>query len=409
MSSRSISLPEFTGERVIPGEVDPDLLNEHVARYAFAARVAGGRRVLDAGCGTGYGAAELGHSAREVVGIDIAGEAVEYARNHYQAANLRFECASCSEIPAADGSFDLVVAFEIIEHLEDWRGFLREVRRVLAPQGLFLVSTPNKLYYAESRREIGPNPYHRHEFEYAEFRSELGAVFPRVSVLMENHADAIVFAPGKNTGSAELRLEETSASPEDGHFFLAVCSVAGEVDLPGFVYLPRVANMLREREKHIELLDGWLAKAKTDLDGLMDVFRKQTEALEESNRWAEGLTDQLEERGARVIALQEELAAEQAKARERVDELEAEFRGAGETGRRLAEELERKVRELAQCVDALHATERTLEERTAWAQKAQGELDALVRQIHASAWIKIGRKLRLSQVLNSPPPSGNKP
>ena len=172
---------------------------------------------------------------------------------------------------------------------------------------------------------------------------------------------------------------------------------------------PRVANMLREREKHIELLDGWLAKAKTDLDGLMDVFRKQTEALEESNRWAEGLTDQLEERGARVIALQEELAAEQAKARERVDELEAEFRGAGETGRRLAEELERKVRELAQCVDALHATERTLEERTAWAQKAQGELDALVRQIHASAWIKIGRKLRLSQVLNSPPPSGNKP
>src|SRR5438046_10544332 len=89
--------------------------------------------------------------------------------------------------------------------------------------------------------------------------------------------------------------------------------------------------MLREREKHIELLDGWLAKAKTDLDGLMDVFRKQTEALEESNRWAEGLTDQLEERGARVIALQEELAAEQAKARERVDR--SEERRVGKVGR----------------------------------------------------------------------------
>ena len=50
---------EFTGERVIPGQVDADLLNEHLARYAFAARLARGKRVLDAGCGAGYGAAEL--------------------------------------------------------------------------------------------------------------------------------------------------------------------------------------------------------------------------------------------------------------------------------------------------------------------------------------------------------------
>ena len=56
---RSGRLAEFTGERVIPGEVDADLLNEHVARYLFAARMAGGRRVLDAGCGSGYGVAEL--------------------------------------------------------------------------------------------------------------------------------------------------------------------------------------------------------------------------------------------------------------------------------------------------------------------------------------------------------------
>src|SRR5713226_8848238 len=132
---RSACLPEFTGERVIAGEVDPDLLNEHMARYAFAARVAGGRRVLDAGCGPGYGAAELGRSAREVLGIDIADEAVAYARKHYQSANLQFERASCLEIPAPDGSFDLVVAFEIIEHLADWRALLREVQRVLARAG----------------------------------------------------------------------------------------------------------------------------------------------------------------------------------------------------------------------------------------------------------------------------------
>ena len=64
-----------------------------------------------------------------------------------------------------------MVAFEVIEHLEDWRDFLREVRRVLAPRGQFIVSTPNKLYYTESRGATGANPFHVHEFDFEEFRA----------------------------------------------------------------------------------------------------------------------------------------------------------------------------------------------------------------------------------------------
>src|SRR5947209_10327949 len=84
-------LAEFTGERVIPGEVDVDLLNEHIARYAFAARLAHGKRVLDAGCGAGYGSAELAHTAQSVIGMDISAEAVEFARANYRLPNLTFE------------------------------------------------------------------------------------------------------------------------------------------------------------------------------------------------------------------------------------------------------------------------------------------------------------------------------
>jgi protein-L-isoaspartate O-methyltransferase len=74
-------LVEFTGERVIPGEVDADLLNEHLARYTFAARLARGKRVLDAGCGAGYGTAELARAAlNAMVGVDRAPEAVDFAR-----------------------------------------------------------------------------------------------------------------------------------------------------------------------------------------------------------------------------------------------------------------------------------------------------------------------------------------
>jgi SAM-dependent methyltransferase len=354
-------LAEFTGERVIPGKVDVDLLNEHVARYAFAARLTKGRRVLDAGCGSGYGAAKLAEGAREVLGIDVSQEAVDDARQQYRAANLRFEYGDCLDIPAVDSSFDLVVAFEIIEHLSNWRGFLEQVRRVLAPDGQFVVSTPNRLYYAEARAAIGPNPFHIHEFEYHEFRSELQAIFPHVSMYLENHADVIVFTP-EAAGPMDSAIGEAAAAPEHAHFFVAVCGVSPRTAVPGLTWVPRAANMLRERERHIQVLES-----------------------------------QLQERIARVVHLQDELASEQAKARARIDELEAELRDTVATATRLAGELDAKVGELGQCVEYLHAAERAVEERTAWARRNEAEADDLRRRLQAlwsTRWVRLGFKLR---------------
>jgi SAM-dependent methyltransferase len=356
-------LAEFTGERVIPGEVDRDLWNEHAARYAFAARVAGGRRVLDAGCGAGFGAAVLATQAREVLAIDIAPEAIEYARAHYQAENLRFEQASCLKIPASEASFDLVAAFEIIEHLSEWRTFLGEVRRVLAPGGQFLVSTPNKVFYAEARAALGPNPFHAHEFEYEEFRRELMGVFPKVELYLENHAGAIVFAAAGAKGAVESTVEEGGGNTAEAHFFLAVCSVTGDTGVAPFVYVPRAANMLRERERHIQVLE-------TELRG----------------------------RISRVVELQEELAAEQAAAQKRIRELERELREAVAAATDLAGELDAKVAELAGCVEHLHEAEATMVERTLWAQRNQAEADGLRGQLQAlwsTRWARLGGKLGL--------------
>ena len=126
-------MAEFTGERVVPGKVDADLMNEHLARYAFAARLARMKRVLDAGCGSGYGSAELAKLALRVVGADQSSEAVGFARENYRLPNLCFEQASCCALPHPNASFDLVIAFEVIEHIGSWREFLLEVRRVLTP------------------------------------------------------------------------------------------------------------------------------------------------------------------------------------------------------------------------------------------------------------------------------------
>ena len=100
---------EFTGERVVPGRVDEDLWNEHLARYAFSERFCRGRRVLDAGCGTGYGANQLALTAELVVGVDIAEDALAYAASEYSRPNLGFVQASCTALPFTAASFDLVV------------------------------------------------------------------------------------------------------------------------------------------------------------------------------------------------------------------------------------------------------------------------------------------------------------
>ena len=425
-------MAEFTGERVIPGQVDTDLLNEHMARYAFAARLSRRKQVLDAGCGSGYGSAELAKTAAGVLGIDCSAEAIAFARAEYSAPNLRFEQADCSALPVSDGSIDLVVAFEVIEHLEDWRAFVREARRALAPGGQFIVSTPNKLYYSESRRSAGPNPFHVHEFEFEEFRSGLAEVFPHVSMFLENHAEGVVFQPASSLApdqAADIRVDDARCEPAESHFFVAVCALRPQTGTPTFVYVPRVANVLRERERHIELLEReletknqWLERTTAELaqlnqdhQAVLALYRKQIVESEERARWAERLNRDLEGRALRIEQLQQEVAAEQSAARAvvegyegKVRELETEnaekTRWALETEARLGKELEEKGIELAQCVELLRQAEQTVEERSAWAQKLQKEVEQLERQVilmRESRWVKLGRTFGLGPDLRN--------
>ena len=420
-AGRRESLAEFTGERVVPGQVDADLLNEHLARYAFAARLSRRKQVLDAGCGAGYGSAELARTAAGVLGIDRAADAIAFARAEYPASNLRFEEGDCNALPVADGSIDLIVAFEVIEHLEDWRGFLREAKRALAPGGQFIVSTPNKVYYSESRKGAGPNPFHVHEFEFEEFRAGLGEVFPHVSLFLENHAEGVVFQPAGQPGSessADVRVDDTRCAPAESHFFVAVCALRPQTGAPTFVYVPRVANVLRERERHIELLEcevetknQWLERTTAELAQLnadhqtvLGQFRKQIAESEERARWIESLNRDLEARAARVASLQQELESVAAGYEARIAELEAEnaekTRWALETGARFEE----KGGELAQCVELLHQAEQTVSERTAWAQQLKLQVYQLEKQVilmKESRWVKLGRRFGLGPDLRN--------
>lgn len=371
---------EFTGERVTPGQVEADLWNEHWSRYLFAARLARGKRVVDAGCGTGYGAAELARTACRVVGVDHSFEAVAYARSRYALPNLSFLVGACEALPLLSASADLIVAFEVIEHLEDWPRFLEELRRVLAPNGQALVSTPNRRYYAEARAAAGPNPYHRHEFDYAEFREALAGFFPYVTIFLQNHSAAVVFSPAGPSSAAETRLEASAPDPEQAHFFLAVCACAPQTGAPTFVYVPSRANLLHERQLHI-------ARLQAELDELGRKHVALQQELEEHNRWAQDLDRQLEEARGVIASFEQELESKT------------------EWALSLDRELAAKIQELAQCVEALHQTEKTLEERTNWAFDLQRQIRALeveLSRYQASRWVRLGRRLGLGPEAGKP-------
>ncbi len=168
---------EFTGERFTP-ECVREIWYEHFHRYAFAWQAARGRRVLDAACGEGYGSALLAATAASVVGVDISETTVAHARARYpEIPNLRFETHDATALDALpDASFDLIASFETLEHVEAQERMLAGFKRLLAPGGVLLVSSPDKAQYSDAAGHA--NPFHVRELYRGEFEALLGAQFP---------------------------------------------------------------------------------------------------------------------------------------------------------------------------------------------------------------------------------------
>jgi SAM-dependent methyltransferase len=398
---------EFTGERVIPGQVEDDLWAEHIARYAFAARLAAGKRVLDLGCGTGYGTAELANCATEAMGVDIAAEAIDYASAHYPAAH--FIKVSAAELPFPNAAFDLVTSFELIEHLSDYRTLLGQARRVLHPAGLFIVSTPNKLYYAEARGNSGPNPFHAHEFEYAEFAAALQEFFPHVKLVLQDRLEAFAFYDCSATG--EARIERASNDPTAANFFVAICSQQPLPDVPPFVYIPAAANLLRERETHIRKLEAelaqvrrWLNETTFSRDELLARHTELERQADDKALWAKQLEELLHAAQARIVELQDQNATQQAEATVIIETLHAENRKNIEWAQDTGRKLDGKLAELASTVELLDRAETTVVERTEWAQRLNSELEAeraRIDEIRQSRWMKLGKLAGLGPKLDS--------
>jgi len=253
-----------TGERLIPEAEGRQLMYaEHAARYRYAARFARGGRILDLACGVGYGARMLAQAApnAKVFGVDLSLDTVRYARLHHNANNANFLPTNALALPFADASFDLVVAFEIIEHVAQQSEMLAEVRRVLKPDGLLIVSTPNRM------QSLGGNPFHVRELSESEFRDLLGTNFPSVEILYQGNVLASYLSRGQvfpdlhELHNGYCAVVGTPVRRDESLFMVAVCGRAplspAEADFDGGACLTRndeyhaIRAMLAERSRQI--------------------------------------------------------------------------------------------------------------------------------------------------------------
>jgi ubiquinone/menaquinone biosynthesis C-methylase UbiE len=153
----------------------------HLDRYRFAAKYVKGKRVLDCACGTGYGVRLLREEGKavHVIGADIDTKAIEYACRKHNVGSTSFICSSGDRLPLPDTCVDLVTSFETIEHVPDDAALIEEFHRVLRPDGLLIISTPNQWPLAMA-------PFHVREYDRASFIKAIESRFGCLELYNQN-------------------------------------------------------------------------------------------------------------------------------------------------------------------------------------------------------------------------------
>jgi len=385
---------EFTGERFNPQHADPyeEIAVEHQQRYHAAAGLVRGKIVLDAGSGEGYGACFLAATAARVFGIDVSAETVRHAAARYRRHNLEFGVGSAEALPFPDGMFDVVISFEVIEHLEETQqiAFLREARRVLKESGVLVISTPNKAVYSDPSAQH--NRFHKHEFHVSEFERFLLQVFPRISLFGQSWSLSSALERPDSRHLLNIGFSAPGFSPK---YLVAVCGatdLVNTVDLSSVVLdrqkrLEGTWGRIHELQSEIAARNQWAATLERDLENLrIRVVELQQEVVQR-NDWATALTADLEQARTRIVDLQDEVSSRSAW----IAALQGDLALAGDRIHALQSEIEEKnawiagqEKQLETWSRRILALQQEVEEKNQWAislDRKIGDLDQKIQQL----------------------------
>jgi len=300
----------WTGERYIPGVIG-DVELEHLHRYYLARELALGKDVLDIASGEGYGSALLAEVARSVVGVDASEEVIRYATGRYQRSNLCFKSGVCSHIPLPDASIDLIVSFETIEHHDEHHEMMREFVRVLRPDGLVVISSPDKAEYSDKPQFA--NSFHVKELYFEEFQELVLSYFVHAQFYGQRvrYGSSIGPLHGAQTPSANFRLSKGRAHKSLGIpepvYFLAVATNSELKALPTGIFVPEVPEFWHQ----ITALQTGIEERNQQLGSLhRELLTKEQEFLNATTEHARVLEDRDQRFGSlytRLLAKEAEL------------------------------------------------------------------------------------------------------
>lgn len=307
-------LIEWTGERCVPWTEDYQVVYEHYHRYLLARRFVAGKRVLDLASGEGYGSALLAERAQHVLGLEIDPASVAHSHATYVDGRLDFVEGSMLDLSRfSDDSFDVVTCFEALEHVTEHEELISGVRRVLAKDGIFITSTPDRLIYTEHLHQH--NPHHVRELSLDEFSKLLNGHFRHVQIWGQVVAvgSLIQAVDDQPLGGAETItlarhgeswVQETTYPPT---YYIAAASDVTLPDLPAQSILVDVdITLVRSAQRALSERSSELDSRTAELRVVKDEQLRRLDHLMEPSDWDENSRAQLAKLENEVVEAQDE-------------------------------------------------------------------------------------------------------
>ena len=269
----------FTGERLVTSvsQEQAQIVYEHLHRYFFASQICKDLSVVDVASGEGYGSNILAQVASSVIGVDKDIKSIKHASKKYKRSNLKYIAADCVSMPIQSKTVDVVVSFETIEHIFEHQDFINEIKRILKPDGVLIISSPDKAEYSD--RSGNKNTFHLGELYRNDFLNLLGKNFQNTKSFQQRLVGASYIAADVHnrdvavtygTFSGDFNGGTFNEGINEGLYILAVCSNSHIPNLKAGVFENRTvsAHIWDSYESINKIRDSYhLAKLKvSDLE-----------------------------------------------------------------------------------------------------------------------------------------------